>query len=33
MLKHRDLHETTELFELLRHPSGFPLVRQKATSA
>lgn len=33
MLKHRDLHETTELFELLRHPSVFPFVRQKATSA
>lgn len=33
MLKHRDLHETTELYELLSHPSVFPYVRQKATSA
>lgn len=33
MLKHRDLHECTELYELLSHPSVFPFVRQKATSA
>lgn len=33
MLKHRDLHDTTELYELLKHPSVFPFVRQKATSA
>lgn len=33
MLKHRDLHETTELYELLSHPSVFPYVRQKANSA
>ena len=33
MLKHRELHETAELYELLRHPSVFPYVRQKATSA
>lgn len=33
MLKHRDLQETAELFELLKHPSVFPFVRQKATSA
>lgn len=33
MLKHRDLHETTELYNLLSHPSVFPFVRQKATSA
>ncbi|MEG0260579.1 MAG: GNAT family N-acetyltransferase [Lysinibacillus sp.] len=32
MLKHRDLHECTELYELLSHPSVFPFVRQKATS-
>ena len=29
MLKHRDLHECTELYELLSHPSVFPFVRQK----
>lgn len=33
MLKHRDLSETNELFQLLIHPSVFPYVRQKATSA
>lgn len=33
MLKHRDIHEATELYELLSHPSVFPYVRQKATSA
>ncbi|MEK4229585.1 GNAT family N-acetyltransferase [Solibacillus sp. FSL H8-0538] len=33
MLKHRELHDTPELFELLSHPSVFPYVRQKATSA
>lgn len=33
MLKHRDLQDTPELFELLNHPSVFPYVRQKATSA
>ena len=33
MLKHRELHETAELYELLRHPSVFPYVRHKATSA
>jgi len=33
MLKHRDLLETNELYELLSHPSVFPYVRQKANSA
>ena len=33
ILKHRDLHETTQLYQLLSHPSVFPFVRQKATSA
>ncbi len=33
MIKHRDLHETSQLFSLLSHPSVFPYVRQKATSA
>ncbi|MEC1177014.1 GNAT family protein [Metasolibacillus meyeri] len=33
MLKHRDVHEATELYQLLSHPSVFPYVRQKATSA
>jgi RimJ/RimL family protein N-acetyltransferase len=33
MLKHRDLHETAELYELLKHPSVFPYVRHKAQSA
>lgn len=33
MLKQRELHETTELYELLKHPSVFPFVRHKATSA
>ena len=33
MLKHRELHECNELFELLIDPSVFPYVRQKATSA
>ncbi|HWL24045.1 MAG TPA: GNAT family protein [Ureibacillus sp.] len=32
MLKHRDLSETNELYQLLSHPSVFPYVRQKATS-
>ncbi|MER2000555.1 MAG: GNAT family protein [Lysinibacillus sp.] len=32
MLKHRDLHETAELYNLLSDPSVFPYVRQKATS-
>lgn len=32
MLKHRDLIETNDLFQLLIHPSVFPYVRQKATS-
>ncbi len=33
MLKHRDLSETNELFELMSHPSVHAFVRQKATSA
>ncbi|KGR78884.1 GNAT family N-acetyltransferase [Ureibacillus manganicus] len=33
MLKHRDLSETNELYQLMSHPSVFPYVRQKATSA
>ena len=33
MIKHRDLHETSQLYSLLSHPSVFPYVRQKATSA
>jgi len=33
MIKHRDLYETSQLFSLLSHPSVFPYVRQKATSA
>ena len=33
MLKHRDLHETAALYELLKHPAVFPYVRHKATSA
>ena len=33
MIKHRDLHETSQLYTLLSHPSVFPFVRQKATSA
>lgn len=33
MLKHRDLMETNELYQLLIHPSVFPFVRHKATSA
>ena len=32
MLKHRDLLETNELYQLLIHPSVFPYVRHKATS-
>lgn len=32
MLKHRDLHECNELFELMSHPSVFPYVRHKAKS-
>lgn len=33
MLKPRDVHEATELYQLLSHPSVFPYVRQKAASA
>lgn len=33
MLKHRELNETAELYELLIHPAVFPYVRQKANSA
>lgn len=33
MLKQRDLSETTELYHLMIHPSVFPYVRQKASSA
>ncbi len=33
IIKHRDLHETSQLYTLLSHPSVFPYVRQKATSA
>lgn len=33
MLKHRDLHECNELFELLSDPTVFPYVRQKAHTA
>lgn len=33
MLKHRDLHDTAPLYELLKDPAVFPYVRQKATSA
>lgn len=33
MLKQRELHETADLYELLRHPAVFPFVRHKATSA
>lgn len=33
MIKHRDLHETAQLYTLLSHPSVFPYVRQKAQSA
>ena len=33
IIKHRDLNETSQLFSLLSHPSVFPFVRQKATSA
>ncbi len=33
MLKHRDLSETNELYELITHPSVYPYVRQKASSA
>ncbi|MEL3961080.1 GNAT family protein [Lysinibacillus endophyticus] len=33
MLKHRDLSETYELYQLMSHPSVFPFVRQKASSA
>ncbi|KGR89589.1 alanine acetyltransferase [Ureibacillus massiliensis 4400831 = CIP 108448 = CCUG 49529] len=33
MLKHRELSETNELYQLMSHPSVFPYVRQKATSA
>jgi RimJ/RimL family protein N-acetyltransferase len=33
MLKHRDLSETNDLFELMIHPSVFPYVRQKAASS
>ncbi len=33
MIKHRDLHETAQLYSLISHPSVFPYVRQKAQSA
>lgn len=33
MIKNRELHETAQLYTLLSHPSVFPYVRQKATSA
>lgn len=33
MLKHRDLYETNELYQLMIHPSVFPYVRHKAYSA
>ncbi|MGX9133997.1 GNAT family N-acetyltransferase [Rummeliibacillus sp. JY-2-4R] len=33
MIKRRELQECNELFELLSHPSVFPFVRQKATTA
>ncbi|ATP40211.1 N-acetyltransferase [Solibacillus sp. R5-41] len=33
MLKQRELYETAELYELIKHPTVFPYVRQKATSA
>ena len=33
IIKHRDLQETSQLYTLLSHPSVFPFVRQKATSA
>lgn len=33
IIKNRDLHETAQLYTLLSHPSVFPYVRQKATSA
>ncbi|MEK4425356.1 GNAT family N-acetyltransferase [Solibacillus sp. FSL K6-1523] len=33
MLKQRELYETAELYELIKHPAVFPFVRQKATSA
>ena len=33
MLKKRELVECNELYELLSHPTVFPYVRQKATSA
>ncbi|KOO48813.1 GNAT family N-acetyltransferase [Viridibacillus sp. FSL E2-0187] len=33
MIKRRELHECNDLYELLKHPSVFPFVRQKANSA
>jgi RimJ/RimL family protein N-acetyltransferase len=33
MLKRRELSETNELYQLMSHPTVFPYVRQKATSA
>lgn len=33
MLKHRDLLETNELYQLITHPTVYPYVRQKASSA
>lgn len=33
MLKYRDLSETNDLYQLLIHPTVFPYVRQKASSA
>nr|WP_106778887.1 GNAT family N-acetyltransferase [Lysinibacillus timonensis] len=32
MLKHRDLSDANDLFQLMIHPTVFPYVRQKATS-
>ena len=32
MLKHRDLSETNDLYQLITHPSVFPYVRHKAQS-
>lgn len=33
MLRHRDLSETNELYQLMIHPTVYPFVRQKASSA
>jgi hypothetical protein len=32
MLKKRDIHESSVLYELMKHPVVFPFVRQKAGS-